>query len=292
MKNYSPKLLITGANGQLANALLAHQKAKSFLIKACTREEMDISNQDAIDNVIKKFTPDIIINTAAYTAVDKAEQEKEIAQHINCLGTKNLASACKEKNISLIHISTDYIFDGAKTSPYQENDAANPINYYGETKWLSEEIVRKVCEQHIILRVSGVFSEFGNNFLKTMLRLAQEKRNLRVVSDQITCPTYAGDIAGAIFTIANEFKQPGTYHYVSHSPTSWHAFATAIIERAQNHKALQVEEIEAIATSEYLTAAKRPANSVLDCSKIYETFDIPQPSWFDGIKKTIKKISL
>lgn len=285
MKNYFPKLLITGGMGQLANALFHHSDAKSFKIIACSREQLDICNQQTIAAALKEFSPDIIINTAAYTAVDKAEQERNRASVVNFLGAKNLAMACQEHHIPLIHLSTDYIFDGVNTSPYTEKHSANPINFYGETKWLGEEMVRKYCEQHIILRVSGVFSEYGNNFLKTILRLTQEKNKLRVVSDQITCPTYAGDIASAIFEIAKQFRNPGTYHFASQAPTSWHGFATAIIEAAK----LQ-HEIEAISTAEYPTAAQRPTHSVLDCQKIAETFGIFQPSWRDGIKKAIKEM--
>ena len=292
--SFVKKLLITGGNGQLAQALCHHSLAKNFQIIPCSRLDMDITDTDSITNALVTFSPDIIINTAAFTAVDKAESDIKASVEINHLGTQHLAAACEKQRIPLIHISTDYVFDGAKQNPYQENDVPNPINFYGKTKWLGELAVRELCEQHIILRVSGVFSEYGNNFLKTILRLAQERKELRVVADQITCPTYAGDIAQAIFSIVKQnIERPthwGTYHYCSAPPVSWYEFAKAIVTYAQNYKKLLVEEINAITTDQYPTAAKRPAYSVFDCTKIQLDFDIPQPSWNEGIQKSIQGI--
>lgn len=279
MNNYLPKLLITGGNGQLACALRNHPLAHAMHISTCLHSEMDITDSSSVTRAIANYHPDIIINTAAYTAVDKAEQEKDQALRVNYLGVKQLAIACHEKHIVLIHLSTDYVFDGTSITPYRENDTTNPINFYGKSKCLGEEAIREHCEQHIILRVSAVFSEYGTNFLKTILRIGQERNELRIVADQITCPTYAGDIAGILFTLAKKQPQWGTYHYCSNEPVSWHAFAVAIIEEAKKHKALPVENIIAITTAGYPTLAKRPAYSVLNCSKIEKEAGITSSSW-------------
>lgn len=287
MTNSLLKVLITGAQGQLGNALQHHVDANKFTLIPCSHADLDITQNQSIANAIKKFSPDIIINSAAYTAVDKAEQETDLAFSINHMGAKNLAIICESHQIPLIHISTDYIFNGEKSHPYLEDDAASPINVYGQSKWLGEEAVRNECEKHIILRISGVFSEYNQNFMKTMLRLAKERKELRVVADQITCPTYAVDIAGAIFKMINNQKHWGTYHYCSAEPTSWFEFASAIIDEAKQTQSLLVEEVKAITTAEFPTPAKRPAYSVMDCQKMKNHFDIAQPSWRLGIKRVL-----
>jgi dTDP-4-dehydrorhamnose reductase len=182
----------------------------------------------SIRDAIAHFQPDIIINTAAYTAVNQAEQDTKRALSINYEGVQHLAQRCAQTNTPLIHLSTDYVFAGTQTIPYHENSSPHPINFYGQSKWLGEQAVRDYCTHHIILRISSVFSEYGHNFLKTILRLAQKKNELCIVADQISCPTYAGDIASTLFSM---IKQPlvwGTYHYCSHEPVSWYQFAIAI----------------------------------------------------------------
>jgi dTDP-4-dehydrorhamnose reductase len=279
------KVLITGGAGQLASALQHHHLASTVQMQVCSRSQLDITQVDSIQQAIAHYQPDIIVNCAAYTAVDKAEQETEQALLINHIGAGHLASACNKNTIPLIHISTDYVFDGTKGSAYQEDDRVNPINQYGNSKWLGEQAVRELCEQHIILRVCSVFSEYGNNFFKTMLRLANEKTNLRVVSDQISCPTYAGDIAGAIFQLIAASKTWGTYHYGSHDACTWHAFASAIIAAAKEKNKVMVEKVDAITTAEYPLPAKRPAYSVLNCHKIAIDYGISQPDWAVSMRK-------
>ncbi|RDI44794.1 dTDP-4-dehydrorhamnose reductase [Aquicella lusitana] len=287
MKTYSLKLLVTGGEGQVAQALCRHAVAGKFQIHALSHSEMDISQPSSIERVLTAQMPDCVINTAAYTAVDRAEAERGKADQANVLGAKHIAHACSKHRIPLIHLSTDYLFDGTKTAPYAEEDDVNPINHYGKSKWLGEEAVREACDSHIILRVSGVFSEHKTNFLKSILRLAQEKGQLNIVADQLTCPTYAGDIALAIFSIIEKFSQWGTFHYCSAPAVSWHAFASAIIETASRHMSLSVKKINAISTAEYPVAAKRPAYSVLDCSKIKKLYHIEQPSWQSGIERAL-----
>jgi len=290
MKNCSRKILITGANGQLGTCLREHPAAADFQLAACTRSELDITDIASIERALATHKPDIVINTAAYTAVDKAEQEQAQCSRINHDGAKNIALACQQQHIPLIHLSTDYIFSGTQSSAYQENAGANPPNHYGMSKWLGEQAIQEACEQHLILRVSGVFSRHGHNFAKTIVRLAKERKQLRIVADQMTCPTYAADIAGALFRVAQHLSHWGTYHYCSSDPVSWHHFAEMIIHAARQKEKLAVEEITAISTAEYPTPAKRPAYSVLDCGKIEKDYGIMQPSWRDALAAVVPHI--
>lgn len=290
MKNYFTRILVTGGLGQLGSALFQHAKANYFNVKCCSHAEFDINSLKSIQHYISAFQPDIIINTAAYTAVDKAEKEIAAAMKINYIGAKNLALWCQANHVPLIHLSTDYIFDGKNTSGYEENDSASPLNVYGKSKYLGEQAVRRECAQHIILRVSGIFSEFGNNFFKTILKLAQEKHTLRVVSDQITCPTYAGHIASVIYAILMQQPKWGTYHYCDTTPVSWHTFASVIMQEAKLHRHLSIGEIKAITSHEYSAPAKRPAASVLNCQKIFKDYGVSQFSWLSVIKELTEKL--
>lgn len=282
-------ILCTGGNGQVSQALLHHPQAKFFRMQFCSHEQLDITDIDSIHQAVCYFKPRIIINTAAYTAVDQAEKEQEKAHLVNHYGAKNLSMVCEKFSIPLIHLSTDYVFDGKKSMPYHENDLSDPINVYGQSKYLGEEAIRKLCEKHLILRVSGIFSEYGNNFLKTILRLARTKKELHFVCNQITCPTYAGDIASALFTIANQLSTWGTYHYASHTPVSWYDFATAIIAEEEKYESLLVNVIHAITSEKFNAPAKRPLFSALDCKKIGKDYGILQPSWSLAIKQLLAK---
>lgn len=266
-------ILITGGSGQIAQSIMHHPDASQFNLIACSHKDLDITSMASIQSAVEKFQPSVIINTAAYTAVDKAEQEQDAAMMINYRGAENVAIVCDERDIPLIHLSTDYVFDGKNKEGYKEDDVTHPINFYGKSKLQGEEAIRQYCKKHIILRVSGVFSAFGNNFYKTMQKLAMSKKPIRVVADQITCPTSAHDIAGTLLKLAHNPAHFGTYHYCSTPPISWHAFAEAILEA----------NVEAIPTSEYPTPATRPAYAVLNCDKIAKIFDIQQPSWEHAI---------
>lgn len=274
MTNFLPRLLITGAEGQLGQALINHPLASTSQIIPCSRSHLDITKKDSIAGAIAQFKPDVIINAAAYTYVDKAEVEGDKAYLVNYLGAQNLAKLCGQHAIPLIHLSTDYVFDGQHSLPYAEEDQAHPINIYGKSKWLGEQTILENCRQYIILRISGVFSEYGNNFFKTMVKLGKNNTKLRVVADQITCPTYAGDIAATIFTLAQKLSRWGIYHYCSFPAVSWHEFAEVILNR----------NIEAITTAQYPTAAKRPIYSVLNCDKINEDYGIKQPLWKKAVE--------
>lgn len=290
MTHYSPKILVTGGHGQVAQALKNHPTASEFDLTLCSRQDLDICHSASIEHAINLHIPDIIINLAAYTHVDKAESEASIADHINHIGAGQLALACEKHQIKLIHLSTDYVFDGAKQDKYLESDDANPINIYGKTKWHGEMAVRRACSNHVILRVSSVFSEYGKNFLKTILRLSRERTVLNVVNDQIACPTYADDIAETLFKICNAPANKGTFHYCSHESASWYEFAQAITIEAQACEKLTIQDIKAVTSSDFPTDAKRPPYSVLDCQKIKNTFNVSQPSWRDVVKRIVPKL--
>lgn len=286
----SLNILITGGDGQMGLALQTHALAKDFHITACNKHELDITNPVGIAAAISTFSPDFIINAAAYTAVDKAESDSELAMLINATGAKNLAIACKKNNIPLLHYSTDYVFDGTKAAPYLETDTINPLNVYGKSKWLGEESIRNHCEKHLILRVSGVFSEHKTNFLKTILRLAKERPELNIVKDQITNVTYAGHIADVTYTLIKNFNNYGTYHYCDTPTQSFHAFATKIVDIARKDQLVMTKKIHAITTNDYPTAAKRPAYSVLDCHKILADYGIKQANSDTVISDIIRKL--
>lgn len=287
------KLLITGAHGQVGWELTQQIKNSIHESLGFNHSELDITDSDKIHKLIQRAKPDMLINAAAYTAVDKAEQEHELAFKVNTHGPLALAQACAKANIPLIHLSTDYIFAGQKQQPYTEDDQPEPLNIYGQSKLKGEEAVMKYCDKHLILRVSGVFGSHGNNFVKTMLRLAHEKEQLNVVSDQILCPTWSADIAQVILQVCERLTDQnyGVYHYCGKNPVSWHQFTQEIINLAKTKQLpIKVKELKPISSIEYSAAAKRPAYSVLDCKKIFSNFDIQQADWQTGLKQVLNEI--
>jgi dTDP-4-dehydrorhamnose reductase len=279
------KILIAGKNGQVGSCLVELLEAQNELtFLALGREELDITNPIQVDKIITEFQPDIIINAAAYTAVDKAEQECELANAINRDGPHNLALAANKINAAIIHISTDYVFDGDSAESYTESDVTAPQGEYGRSKLAGEQAVAQACPKHIILRTAWVFGEHGNNFVKTMLRLAKTKDTLGVVADQFGGPTYAGDIAKAIVATSKQIidgnQEYGVYHYSGFPHVSWHTFAEKIFEIALEQNVLvQPIQVNPITTLDYPTPAKRPANSRLNSDKIHNVFGIKQSDW-------------
>jgi dTDP-4-dehydrorhamnose reductase len=279
------KILITGKNGQVGSCLvelLETQTELTFL--ALDREELDITDPVKVNKIVTEFQPNIIINAAAYTAVDKAEQECELANAINKDGPQNLAHAASKVNATIIHISTDYVFDGVSTESYTELDATAPQGEYGRSKLAGEQAVVNACPRHIILRTAWVFGEHGNNFVKTMLRLGKTRDTLGVVADQLGGPTYAGDIAKAIVALSKQIidgnQAYGIYHYSGFPHVSWHTFAEKIFDIALAQGVLkQSIQVNPIMTQDYPTPAKRPANSRLNCHKIDSAFGIHQSDW-------------
>ena len=278
------RILVTGCNGQVGY-LLKELLTNQVELLALTRKELDITNKKLVNNAISNFKPDIVINAAAYTAVDKAENEKKLAFSINRDGPEYLAKAADKVNASLIHISTDYVFEGSKSGEYLETDPVNPQCVYGKSKLAGENAVIKYCQKHIILRTAWVFGEHGNNFVKTMLRLGKEKSELGIVSDQFGGPTYAGDIAKAIIDIVKKIEscEPvrwGVYHYSGTPQVSWYDFADNIFTKAKQKNILEkTPKLSAISTEEFPTPAKRPENSKLDCKSIEAEFGIVPSDW-------------
>lgn len=287
-------VLVTGANGQLGQSIqfIANQYPNIQFIYT-DYQELDITNFESCHTVFAKYKPQFCINTAAYTAVDKAESEAEKAHLINVIGPENLAKVCKEYNTILLHISTDFIFDGTSTQPYLETDIPNPKSVYGQTKLDGELAVQKNWEKHFIIRTSWVYSQFANNFMKTMLRLASERDSLSVVNDQIGTPTYAVDLAKVLMVIiVSSFKLAssvrfhsgqvssfGIYNFSNEGQCSWYDFANEIFHQ----KGIKID-LKPIPTSAYPTPAKRPAYSVLDKTKIKSTFDIKINDWQTSLR--------
>ena len=265
------KIVLTGVNGQVGREIVLRAAHRSLL--AFSRSELDITDARAVERKLADCGAGLVINAAAYTAVDKAEQETEQAYAVNRDGVSHLAVTCAQLHIPLLHISTDYVFDGNKPGAYSEDDPVAPLGVYGASKWQGEQVVRNTLDRHIILRVSWVFGAYGHNFVKTMLRLARERDELRVVADQRGCPTYAGAIAAVLLNMAdrisNEGKAPwGTYHFCGSPATTWHEFANAIVAQARAREHLKTRLIVPITTADFPTPAARPANSVLDCTKL------------------------
>ncbi|MBQ0758066.1 MAG: dTDP-4-dehydrorhamnose reductase [Zhongshania sp.] len=284
-------LLVTGANGQLGQCLADQLRAQGITHTLLSRQDADINDTVVLEKIIGDKGVTAIINAAAYTAVDKAESEAELAKRINEDGPAALAKLCSRFDIPLLHVSTDYVFDGNQQTPYAETDQTAPTGVYGQTKLNGEIAVQRHCSKHIILRTAWVFSEYGNNFMKTMLRLAKERDTLGVVADQIGCPTYAGDIAKALISIAKQLHDAehnksgaqadyGVYHYVGDEPVSWYGFAVAIFEEAHKRGSLKsIPIVNAISTADYPTPAKRPAYSVLRTAKIGQDYDVLPSEW-------------
>lgn len=290
------KILITGAQGQVGKELVSIANQRGFDVIAAGQTELDITQLKNIKSYFEVHQPDLVINAAAYTAVNKAEEEQDITYAINRDGTANLAAVSKEKNIPLLHISTDYVFDGTKSEAYSENDAVSPLGVYGISKWQGEETIRQTLPEHIILRVAWVFGAQGNNFVKTMLRLAKDRDELSVVADQFGRPSPAKDIAKTLIILAEQYQKEktlewGTYHYCGDEKVSWCGFAKEILKQAKEQGLIEKDiKVNAITTAEYQDPTKRPANSVLDCEKIKNTFGIEMPSWKESLNQVLTEL--
>jgi dTDP-4-dehydrorhamnose reductase len=280
------RVLITGSHGQVGYHLAKKlAKLESTEVLALDKEHLDITNQEAVNATVKEFQPTIIINAAAHTAVDKAEEQVELSYAINRDGPKFLALAAQEVGAAILHISTDYVFEGNKPGEYEETDKTNPQGVYGESKLAGELAVAKACHRHIILRTAWVFGENGNNFVKTMLRLGATRDGLSIVGDQFGGPTYAGDIAAALIQIAERIENDdeveyGIYHYSGLPHVSWYEFAQSIFDKAVEFGiTTKKPSLTSITTDQYPTPAKRPSNSRLSTNKINDVFSIKASDW-------------
>lgn len=287
------KLLVLGAGGQVGRDLCRLRWPDGYRLVALDRDGIDIADGDAVFGLVERERPDCVINAAAYTAVDRAESEPDAAWAANCSGPANLAAACLEAGIPLLHLSTDYVFDGTKAGPYREEDPVNPLGVYGKSKEAGDRAIREALPAHVILRTAWVYSPHGHNFVKTMLRLGAERPVLRVVADQTGSPTSAADIAGAIREVVRHIDADkpcwGTYHFTGAGAVTWHGFAEAIFAEAAPWRGPR-PRVEAIATSEYPTPARRPANSVLDCAKIGEAYGIAPRPWRAALADVVREL--
>lgn len=288
------KVLITGKNGQLGWEMVKQSPIYDLETIPLDKEKLDITNFKQLQSVIKKYKPEIIVNTAAYTSVDLAEKNENEAHEVNYHAVRNLAKICKERSILFIHVSTDYVFDGRKREPYLETDEVNPLNTYGLSKNKGEEEIRDILPQHIILRVSWVFGIHGNNFVKTILKLLNTKENLTIIDDQFGCPTSARSLAECIYAICIKYSDAkeiefGTFHFTNYPATTWYLFARDAVNLAFKNKILKKPVIiNPISCKEYDSIAERPINSVLSTKKIENSFKIPISNWYEELEYTIK----
>jgi dTDP-4-dehydrorhamnose reductase len=292
------KILLTGINGQVGHSLQAALKSSQFPAEliALDRGQLDLANAEQIREIVRTTQPDLIINPAAYTGVDNAESEPDLAYRINAIAPGILAEEAARLNAKLIHFSTDYVYSGRKLEAYQENDATQPLSVYGQTKLAGEEAIRAVGVSHFIFRTAWVYGAYGKNFMKTILRLANERETLNVVADQIGTPTSSNTIAEAMIQILQQgdFDVSGVYHLVNSGQASWFEFALAIVEESnflrqeEGKAALLVKHIQPISTHQYPTPARRPANSLLDTGKLSQDFGIKMPPWRESLIKELK----
>ena len=289
------KILTYGESGQLGYELMRRGQAFDLDMHGIAYPQTDISEISQVASEFAGYRPDLVVNAAAYTNVDEAESEPELAMAINQQGPANLARICAEHNIPLIHISTDYVFDGRKTTPYRETDPVSPLGRYGRSKAAGEMAVRSGLDQHIIIRTAWLYGSHGHNFVKTMLKLALEKEEIRVVCDQYGSPTSAADLATAILSITDIYRRRramdwGTYHYCGAGIVSWHGFAKQVIEIGRQYTRLKTTRVEPIQTADYPTRAARPAFSALDCSLIQQRFGISAKPWRDSLKIVVQEL--
>ena len=297
------KILLTGVNGQVGHALKT--KLTEYGVIALSREQLDLTKIHDIRRVVREIKPNVIINPAAYTEVDKAESEPELAFAINVTAAQILAEEAARLGAALIHFSTDYVYDGTKKNPYVEHDELNPVSIYGKSKLAGEAAIRAVGLPHLILRTSWVYGAYGKNFLKTILRLAAERDALRIVGDQVGAPTSSESIANAVVQLVDVWKptqenQTGIYHLTNKGETSWYGFSCEIVNQynvlmsGKDWPALKVnvKNIAAITTADYPTPAARPANSRLNNAKLKQVFDVELPAWPHALQQVMQSLVL
>lgn len=287
--------LVLGGGGQLGRELARTPPPAGWTVRAVPRAAADITDPGAIGRLLDESPrARAVINAAAYTAVDRAESDREAAFAVNARAPGMLAAACAARDLPLVHVSTDYVFDGENERPWREDDAIAPLGVYGESKAAGEDAVRRACERHVIVRTSWVFGALGANFVRTMLRLAGERPLLTVVDDQTGCPTWTGNLARVLLEIAGQAAAGdparfGTFHYADEGPVTWCGFARAIFERA-GRLGLPVPEVRPIATADYPTPARRPRYSVLSTDKIESSYGIARGRWSEGLDRSIAEL--
>jgi dTDP-4-dehydrorhamnose reductase len=286
-------ILVFGAAGQLGHEVMALAKSRDIEVAGCNRARADITDFASVKAAIRAAKPRLVLNAAAYTAVDRAETEPEAAYAANAVGAETIARAAALEQVPVIQISTDYVFDGTKRGAYVETDPIAPLGVYGETKAAGEAMVRQANPRHFILRTSWVYGRYRANFLKTVLRLSRERAELRIVADQHGCPTATQDLAEAVFAIDRALAcgtgAPGTYHFAGDGATSWHGFASAIVD-AQARATGRRPEVSPIATADYPTPARRPTNSILNSGLFASVFGVRARSWRTRVRETVEML--
>jgi dTDP-4-dehydrorhamnose reductase len=287
------RAVVIGTSGQLATEL--RRQVASTRLELAPAERVDLAQAAQVSALLDRLAPQLVINAAAYTAVDRAESEPQQAAAVNTDGPARLARWCAANGAALLHVSTDYVFDGQKSGPYTEEDATEPMSVYGRTKLGGEVAVRGALERHVILRTSWVFSAHGQNFVKTMLRLARERDELRVVADQHGRPTSAADLARVLLVLAERYAAGdalpwGTYHFAGRGSTTWHGFAQAIVKEQAAFTARE-PRVTPITTADYPTPARRPANSVLDTSRFESSFGLSPRPWLDDLREVVQQLA-
>ncbi len=284
------RILLLGAGGQLGREITDRASARGVELTGLDHTALDICDPAAVARALEAHRPDVVVNAAAYTAVDKAESEPEIAARINAFAPAHIAERCERYRTPFIHVSTDYVFDGTKPAPYVEQDPVAPIGVYGRTKAAGESAVRSATERHVIVRTSWVYGAHGHNFLKTVLRLARERDRLTIVADQHGCPTATRDLAEALLTaaaaaVAGEARW-GTYHFAGDGATTWHGFAAEIV-RVAGPRLGRTPEVAPITTADYPTPAQRPANSRLASDLFQRTFGLRAAPWQERVAEVV-----
>ena len=295
MNSLPAKVVLTGAGGQVGKELIRLSGEFNVQVVGMRHFELDITNSVSISNALNIHKPDVLVNTAAYTAVEKAESEIELAFEVNGYGAEILAKICAERQIPLIHLSTDYVFDGKNKQPYTEIDTENPINVYGKSKYEGEKAIRSVLNEHIILRTSWVFGIHGHNFVKTLLKLQKKRAPLNIISDAVGCPTAASDIAMVIIHLVSQVFQKkrmqwGTYHYCGANTTCWYSFAKEVFKTVSIATGSHLPQIIPISSEDYPSVIQRPANTALSCQKIKNVFGISPCNWEKGVQKVVNTL--
>lgn len=297
MSSGALRILVTGVGGQVGGALVPAAEAAGFIVLPAPRDELDLARSGSIEAYLDGSRPDIVVNCAAYTAVDQAEKERDLAFAINAEAPDRLALWCGRHDRPFIHLSTDYVFPGDATRPYREEDPTGPSSVYGASKLEGERRVREACHCHLIVRTAWVYAAEGKNFVRTMLRLGRERDVLSVVADQRGCPTAADSIAQALCVVLQKLRAEGaeaiagTYHYVDRGETTWHGFAERIFARVESRWGRR-PVVNPITTDQYPTPAKRPGYSVLDTAKFQAVFGMTPPAWQDSLDRVLTRIVL
>lgn len=290
------RVAVIGGRGMLGKDLLVSLGRAGFEPICLDLAEVDITDVKSVDSCLAETVPDLAVNCAAYTAVDRAESERDLAFKVNAGGPANLADVCSARRIPLVHISTDYVFDGSSRRPYVEDDPPAPLGVYGASKWEGEQAVRQRLVEYLIVRTAWLYGVHGNNFVKTILKLASDREEIKVVADQYGCPTWTVSLADALTVVAREILRGkarvlwGTYHFCGGGQTSWHEFAKAIVAEGRHYRAFRLKSVKAISTAEYPTPAPRPSWSVMDCGRIRKAFSIAQPEWLTALPAMIAEL--